>query len=171
MDYNIEYFIAKLDGFFEAFAWFNNKTNNQFQFETCDNIIFQKNGNEDFDIKRSINEFFSHEASKISIERNEDWKAELLNVLNKWLFRFQSQGNDPIYGPFLRDDKNDFSLFSKLHRNHLLEQLIDDIIKISDPICAYNVTLVLKEFFANDLEILVIEGNRYNLVLRFELYD
>src|SRR5262245_48705042 len=104
--------IAWLQGFFRAFAWFNNKTDRVYTF-TLDAIPKPSS------VRDAIGQHFTGELEQLELTLVADWSNNVGMLLTEWLFEFNNPATthtDDIYYK-LKDPHKSFSLSQEYFRN------------------------------------------------------
>ncbi len=108
--------LARLEGFLQAFARLNDKTNHG-----CTFTVYQlpKGAN----AQAALAAYFKAQPSEFRVTRLTDWEREARQVFSRFLFLFR----DPIagreYGDYLVDPHSSFVLMSEPGRQSLLDDL------------------------------------------------
>lgn len=128
-DARLEKKVAKINGFLQAFEWFNNKTDHGYSFYSVSLGVSDANGALETYKQRTFKN--PSEVRTTKKQREDDWKIVLARLLGQWLFQFHS---NPVSNITLSDRKNDFSLSDASFRN----EIVDDLIKWFEDISTFH---------------------------------
>ena len=162
MNHQEELVIADLSGFFRAFEWVNNKSDNGFTFrvECVDGSS---------DVESAVAKYFAAEnALSISVKEIAYSREILFKTLVRWLLCYL---NDPVARDRLQDPRQNFSLSHPDFYSQLLTPILDAIESLVPVRSMCTIELTTKGFYACDSDDLVIAGNDRMLFLHFSVSD
>ena len=128
-----------IQGFLDAFAWINHKTNHGYSFQIT---LIEKNAPIEEVIETYITNLYTTKEEIVKynyLHVKTSWKKELEKNLIKWLFQFQSDqfgGNH-----FLKDQSYQFSLSKKSFVQIMLKEFIKNFESIGVDFQPYNVQI------------------------------
>ncbi len=108
--------LARLGGFLQAFARFNDKTKHDCRFE-----VYQLPKRAD--APSALAEFFKAQRSDFRLTPLADWEREAREVFDRFLFLFRDPVAGRAYGDYLVAPHGSFVLLSGSGRQSLLDEL------------------------------------------------
>lgn len=151
--------VARLDGFLDAFALINNKTNYSYTF-TFESL--KKMG----DLNRTLENYFRGQASDIQAIQIEPWEQVVQDVLKQWLFEFQNQDED-----HLEDSKLSFSLSHEAFRQTMLHTFTQQISSTFNLVAVWRVEITPIVFYECSWVDIVFEETERITLLHFGVSD
>lgn len=153
--------IAWLSGVLQAFAWFNDKSNNAYTFK-LDTIAKR------FPIEEAIKTHLRGDLTSfsVSLEPVADWPIKLRSLLHRWLFEFQ----DPR-DCHLEDRWKSFGLSEDHNRDAICGEIVERVKNAISPSVVWKVTVKTEEWYEGAYDDLAFEEDNRVLYLHLGVSD
>ncbi|MGH7134122.1 MAG: hypothetical protein ACREHD_00185 [Pirellulales bacterium] len=153
--------LAWVSGVLQAFAWFNDKSNNAYTFKL--DTIAKPSSAEDA-IKAHLGRYLTN--FNVSLEHVSDWPTTLKTLLRMWLFEFQ----DPR-DCHLEDRWKSFGLSSDLNRSAIPGEIVERFQEAVSPSVVWKVTVETEEWYEGAYDDLAFEEDNRLIYLHFGVSD
>ena len=157
--------LGKVQGFLEAFALFNSKTNHGcfFEFDVTNKLQ---------SVEQTIHEYYGGfvgiEPNTLKLTTVADVKEELQSLLSRWLFNFLPE-NDLNY--YLVDARQSFALSDEERRKQSVKELVELIFQVSQPLSIYKVEFNPVKWYDAYWEDFALENQDHIFILHLGLSD
>jgi hypothetical protein len=158
---NINYGI--LIGWLKALARINDKTNHGHEFLIRRIPISSK-------LESLIENIFKDRAEEYETLEIENPQAFLSTRINYWFYNFQQSESSKTY--FLEDRGNNFSLTDEEWKNNWVGEFVNLLLETSELKKLYKIELrKIRNYYANEFDDMIIEGEKYYYHLHFSITD
>ena len=157
--------IGRIQGYLEAFARFNSKTNHGYSFGL---EVLEKSESVEKTLYEHLDDSAGVQPDSLRLRLIVDIETELQTALAGWLFSFLSE-SDPHY--HLTDAHQDFSLFLEPYRRKDVKAFTKLISEVARPIAAYKVDSQPVQWYEAAWEDVALEGEEQVFLLHLGVSD
>jgi hypothetical protein len=153
--------LAWVNGALQAFAWFNDKTNNSYTFK-LDTIAKPLSAEEAIKdrLRGDLKNF------DVSLEPVAEWPTKLRQLLRKWLFEFQDQRDC-----HLEDRWKSFGLSDDYNRNAICDEIVTRLTRAITPSRVWRVSVETQEWYEGAYDDVAFEQEKSLLYLHLGVSD
>ena len=152
----------KLQGFFDAFEWINNKTNQRYLFTI--NLLPNTSS-----LDEAVRKHFGDYLINYDLQLLDNWQSEISKVIGKWLFSFLN----PDEHLHLEDPQNTFYLSHESFRSDVVTGIMKDMHNFLAPksVCKFVPQMKRSYYLGNVTDEFIIEGDHRYAYLHFSHVD